>query len=114
MITMNARYEMHAARVDRARADAAAAGREVIRPADLSRVLGISTQAVYQSAEKGRVDVVFRFESRGEAWISLASVRDFWRDRLPAGDGWIDDLRAGCVTFSLDGVVWNLLGERVS
>lgn len=110
----NPRYRREAESVNRARQAAAVAGREAISAPEVAEYLGITTEAVRQAVAGDNVEVVFRLRASAERtvpYLLWRSVCEFWSDRI-APDDVGSTLRHDCVTLGLDGVVWNLLGER--
>ena len=110
---MQRRLHSHQTTINLARDEAARLGLEAIRPRAVANLVGISMQAVHQAVENGKVDLAFRLGQPGrrpEVWLRINSVREYKAWNISESD--LDDLREDCVTLGLDGVVWNLLGER--
>ena len=104
----NPRYESEARRIAEAKAEAVAAGHELLTPAALSDLFDASPEAIRLARSRGRIETPFEVILTGKAvpMTLLSSGVAYWGDPDP---GRLHEMRLAGTTLSIDGICYLVL-----
>lgn len=102
------RYEPEARRIAEAKAEAVAAGRELLTPAALSDLFDASPEAIRLARSRGRIEAPLEVMLTGKAvpMTLLGSGVAYWGDPDP---GRLHEMRLAGTTLSIDGICYLVL-----
>ena len=102
------RYEPEALRIAEAKAEAVAAGRELLTPAALSDLFDASPEAIRLARSRGRIEAPLEVMLTGKAvpMTLLGSGVAYWGDPDP---GRLHEMRLAGTTLSIDGICYLVL-----
>ena len=104
----NPRYESEARRIAKAKAEAVAAGYELLTPAALSDLFDASPEAIRLARSRGRIETPFQVTLTGKAvpMTLLNSGVAYWGDPDP---GRLHEMRLAGTTLSIYGICYLVL-----